>query len=107
MKQLGISPYGILQTPARKRSPHPAMFGRLAYSNPAFDLFVIDGLWWGCTSFQYASGTRYYFGAFGTTNITDLDPYYVAFYGYTPFEGYTGGELWNFILKPATEIWFS
>ena len=107
MKQLGISPYGILQTPARKRSLHPAMFGRLPYSNPVFTTEFVDGLYWGSTSFQYASGTRYYFGAFGTTNIADLDPYLVAFYGYIPFQGFTGGELWNFILKPATEIWFT
>ena len=107
MKQLGISPYGILQTPARKRSPHPAMFGRLTYTNPDFYFDFVDGLWWGVTGFQYASGTRYYFGSFPTTNIVDLYPYYVAFYGYTPYQGFTGGELWNFILKPAVEIWFT
>ena len=106
MKQLGASPYGILQTPCRRVSRHPVPFPRVPGGFAGAAEFFDGTLWYCAVGFNYPLLGVINFFCDGQPDVSVSVAQAEAFTPPNTFLGWTRGELWNFYLKPRIEFWF-
>jgi hypothetical protein len=106
MKQLGLSPYGIVQSPCRRMSKNPTPFPRGGVPYP-FLAELYDGTNWAVLwTLIYTNGQQYNFYTDYIYTVDQSVALADAYQYVTPYQGLMGGELLNFYLKPLTFGWY-